>query len=132
MTSGLQPAATCKRDWGATGGHRGDFMVGCPLVAAAAAAAAAAALSCKVRPDGWIVLHLAVRALFDCCRWDCRVTQPVPRTSLFPASWLPAIVKGRGSKSVEVRNVWMSWQDAQRLSESLNADDVSRASLVCC
>ena len=53
---------------------------------AAAAAAAAAVLSCKVQPDRWIAPHLAVRALFDCCRWTCRVTQPVQRTPLWPAS----------------------------------------------
>ena len=81
----------------------------------------------------------SVRTVFDCCRWSCRVTQLVQGTPLWPASWLPAIDKGRGSKSVEVRNVWevyddrlhfMSWQDAQRLSDSLDADDVSRAWLV--
>ena len=61
MTSGLQPASTCKQDWSAAGGHRRDFMVGCPL-------AAAAVLSCKVQPGRWIAPHLAVRTLFDCCR----------------------------------------------------------------
>ena len=59
--------------------------------------------------------------------------------SLWPASWLLAIDKGGRSKSVEVRNVWevyddrlqfISWQDTQRLSESLDADDVSCAWLV--
>ena len=44
LTSGLQPAPTCKRDWCAAGGHRRVFMVGCPL-------AAAAALSCKVQQE---------------------------------------------------------------------------------
>ena len=125
---GLLPSPTCKRDWGASGGRRRDFMVGCPL--------AAAVLSCKVQPDRWIAPHPAVRTLFYCCRWTCRVTQPVQRTPLWPASWLPAVDKGRGSKSVEVRSVWevyddrlqfMSRQDAQRLDESLDADDVSRA-----
>ena len=131
LTSGLQPAPTCKRNWGATGGHRRDLMVGCPL--------AAAVLYCNVQPNRWIAPNLAVRTLFDCCRWSGRVTQPVPRTPLWPASWLSVVDKGRGSKSVEVRNVWevyddrlqfISWQDAQRLSESLDADDVSRAWLV--
>ena len=88
-------------------------MVGCPL-------AAAAVLSCKVQSDRWIALHLAVWTLFDCCRWSCRVTQPVLHTPLWPASWLPAVDKSRGSKSVEVRNAWevyddrlqfISWQD---------------------
>ena len=132
LAAGLQPAPTCKRDWGATGGHRRDFMVGCPL-------AVAAVLSCKVQADRWIAPHLAVRTLFDCCRWTGRVTQPVQRTPLWPASWLPAIDKGRGSKSVEVERVWevcderlqfMSRQDALPLDESLDAGDVSRAWLV--
>ena len=49
--AGLQPATTCKRDWGATSGHRRDFLVGCPL---------------------------AVRTVFDCCRWSCRLTRVLP------------------------------------------------------
>ena len=93
LASGLQLASTCKRDWGATGGHQRDFMVGCPL-----AAAAAAVLSCKVQPDRWIAPHLAFWALFDCCWWTCRVTQPVQRTPLWPASWLPAVDKGSPSR----------------------------------
>ena len=39
--AGLHPAPTCKR---AVGGHRRDFILGCPL-------AAGAILSCKVQPD---------------------------------------------------------------------------------
>ena len=39
-------------------------------------------------------------------RWTCSVTQAVQRTSLWPASCLPAVDKSRGSKSVEVRRVW--------------------------
>ena len=97
MAAGLQPASTCKRDWSATGGHRRDFMVGCPL-------AAAAVLSCKVQPDRWIAPHLSVRTFFDCCLWTCRVTQPVQRTPLWPA--MPAVDKGRRSKSIEVQRVW--------------------------
>ena len=99
LACGLQPAPTCKRTWSAAGDHRRDFMVGCPL-------AVAAVLSCKVQPDRWIAPHLAVRALFDCCRWTCRVTQPLQRTLLWPASWLPAVDKSRRSKSVEVQRVW--------------------------
>ena len=108
-------------------------MVGCPL-------AAAAVLSCRVQPGRWIAPHLSVRTLFDCCRWECWVTQPVQRTPLWPASWLPAIDKSRGSKSVEVQRVWevyderlqfMSRHDALHLDESLSADDdVSGAWLV--
>ena len=78
LAARLRPAPTCKRDWGATGGHRRDFIVGCPL-------AAAAVLSCKVEPDRWIAPHLAIRTLFDCCRWESRVTQSVQRTPLWLA-----------------------------------------------
>ena len=74
LASGTLPAPTCKRACDANGGHRRDFMVGCTL------AAAAAVLSCKVQPDRWIAPQLAVRTCFDCCRWTCRVTQPVLRT----------------------------------------------------
>ena len=126
LAAGLQPAPTCKRSWTAAGGHRGDSMVGCPL--------AAAVLSCRVQPERCVAPHLAVRTLFDCCRWECRVTQPVQRTPLWPASSLPANDKSRGSKSVEVQRVWevyderlqfMSRQDASLLDGSLDADDVS-------
>ena len=104
-------------------------MVGCPLTVAAVS-------SCKVLDDRWIAPHLAVRTLFDCCRWTCSVTQVVQRTSLWPASWLPAVDKSRGSKSVEVRRVWefyderlqfMSRHDALLLDASLAAGDVSQA-----
>ena len=117
------------REWGSVGGTRRDFMVGCPLVAPAV-------FSCMVQDDRWISPHLAVRALFDYDRWSCCVTQPVRYSPLWPASWLPAVDKSRGSKSVEVRRVWevyddrlqfMSQRDAFLLNESLDAGDVSQA-----
>ena len=120
---------TCKRCWTAAGGRRRDFILGCPL-------AAAAFLFCKVQPDRWIAPHLAVRALFDCGRWEYWVTQLVQCTPLWPASWLPAVDKGRSSKSAEVQRVWevyderlqfMSRRDASLLDESLGLDDVSMA-----
>ena len=67
------------------------------------------------------------------------VTQPVLHTTLWPASWLPAVHKGRSSKSVEVQRVWevyderlqfMSCQDALLLREVLGTDDVSMAWIV--
>ena len=131
LAAGLQPAPTCKRSWTAAGGHRRDFILGCPL-----AAAAAAILSCNVQPDRWIAPHLAVRALFDCGRWDAWVVQPVRCTPLWPASWLPIVDKSRGSNSAEVQRVWevyderlqfMSRRDALLLDESLGLDDVSMA-----
>ena len=120
---------TCKRSWTAAGGHRRDFVLGCPL-------AADALLSCKVQLDRWIASHLAVRALFDYGRWESWVTQPVHCTPLWPASWLPVVDKTRGSKSAEVQRVWetyderlqfMSRRDASLLDESLDRDDVSLA-----
>ena len=81
LATGKQPASTCKRSWGSSGGHRRDFMVGSPP-----AAAAAAVLSCTVQTDRWIATHLAVRTLFHFGRWSCKVTQPVQRTPLWPAS----------------------------------------------
>ena len=129
LAVGSQPAVTCKRTWDSVGGHRRDFMVGCPL-------AVAAVSSCKVLADRWVAPHLAVRALFDYSRWTCSVTQVVRYTPLWPASWLPAVDKSRGSKSVEVQRVWevygerlqfMSCQDALMLDASLASGDVSQA-----
>ena len=132
FASGVLPAATCKRAWGDVGGHRRDFMVGCPLVAAAVH-------SCSVQQDRWIVPHLAVRASFLYSSWTCQVSQPVKRTPLWLASWLPAIDKTRGSKSVEVQRVWeiyderlqfMSREDDLGLDEALLCGDVSRAWMI--
>ena len=132
LATGKQPTRTCKRTWDSMGGHGRDFMVGCSL-------AAAAVSSCWVEPDRWSVPHLAVGAHFDCGRSTCRATQPVQRTPLWRASWLPVVDKSRGSKSVEVQRVWeiyggrlqfMSRHDVVRLDESLDADEVSRAWLV--
>ena len=129
LAAGLHPAPTCKRSWTAAGGHRRDFVLGCPL-------AAAAILSCKVQPERWTAPHLAVRALFDYGRWESWVTQPVHCTPLWHASWLPVVDKTRCSKSAEVQRVWevyderlqfMSRRDASLLDESLGRDDVSLA-----
>ena len=132
FASGLPPAVTCKRSWGDSGGNRRDFMVGCPLVAAAVN-------SCSVQLDRWIVPHHAVRASFLYSRWTCKVSQPVRCTPLWPASWLPALDKSRGSKSVEVQRVWdvyderlqfMSREDAFGLDGALLNGDVSSAWMV--
>ena len=96
FASGKQPGVTCKRTWGPAGGHRRDFMVGCPFVAAAVA-------SCSVQQDRWIVPHLAVRTYCECARWTCKVAQPGGRTPLWPASWLPGVDRSRGSKSAEIQ-----------------------------
>ena len=63
-------------------------MIGCPL-------AVAVLSSCRLEPDRWIVPHFAVWTYFDCRRWTCKGTQPVQRTPLGPAFWLPAVDKGR-------------------------------------
>ena len=132
FASGLPPAATCKRAWGASGGHRRDFTVGCLLVASAVS-------SCSVQQDRWIVPHHAVRAFFLYSSWNSQVSQPVRRTPLWPASWLPPIDKTRGSKSAEVQRVWeiyderlqfMSREDALGLDEALLHGDVTSAWMV--
>ena len=133
LAAGLEPSPTCKSSLGFwLVVIAGILLLVCPL-------AVAAVLSCRVQADRWVAPHLAVRVSFDCCRWSCRVTQPVQRTPLWPAFWLPAVDKGRGSKSVEVQRVWeifderlqfMSRQDAFLLDEFLDAGDVSRAWLV--
>ena len=96
------------RVWGSAGGHRRDFMVGCPLAAAAVA-------SCSVQPDWWIVPHLAVRTYFECARWSVRhfglLLGCLPWTQV-QALNLP------------------SRDDAAVLDVSLDAGDVSRAWLV--
>ena len=84
LVSGVQPTVTCKRSWDSSGGHRRDFMVGCPP-------AAVAVSSCRVESDRWIVPHLAARTHFDCGRWTCKITLPVQCTPLWPASWPPAV-----------------------------------------
>ena len=67
--------------------------------------AVAAVTSCVVEPDRWIVPHLAVRTHFKCTKWTCRVTQPVHRTSLWPASWLPALDKSWGPSLLRFRGL---------------------------
>ena len=63
-------------------------------------------------------------------------SQPVQRTLLWPAAWLSAFDKGRGSKSVEVQRVWEVCDDrlqfmvrsgAFQLHESSRLGDVSGA-----
>ena len=131
LTVGLQPTPTCKRSWTAAGGHRRDFVIGCPL----AAAAAAALLSCKIQTDRWIAPHLAIRALFDWGRWESWVTQPVHCTPLWPGSWLPAVERVGALSQLRFRGFGMcmmsvSRQDAVLLDDSLDACDVSMAWVV--
>ena len=63
FASGVPPAATCMRAWCDLGGHRRDFMVGCPLVAAAVH-------SCSVQQDRWVVPHLGCSCLFSSLHLD--------------------------------------------------------------
>ena len=109
-----------------------DFMVGCPRVAAAVS-------GCEVLVDRWVVPHFTMRACFDYSRWLTRVSLPVQRSPLWPASWLPVLDKSRGSKAAEVQRVWeinddrlqfMSRDDALGLDDSLTRGDVSSAWLI--
>ena len=110
---------TCKRSWVSTGGSRRDFFVGCPL-------AAAALLSCSVSSCRWLQPHFAVSATFDCDRWSSQVTQPVRCTPLWPASWLLALDKSRGSK---VQIVWEVYDDRLRFMSRSACDDLTRSLL---
>ena len=103
-------------------------MVGCPR-------AAAAVYGCEVMRDRWVVPHFAVRTCFYYSRWLARVSLPVQRTPLWPASWLPVLDKSRGSKAAEVQSVWdvyddrlqfMSRDDALNLDGSLANGDGPR------
>ena len=132
LASGKVPGVTCKQDLGSSFGSRRDFMVGCPRVAAAVS-------GCEVLTDRWVVPHFAFRSYFDCSQWLARVSLPVQRSPLWPASWLLVLDKSRGSKAVEVQRVWdvhddrlqfMSWDDALNLDDSLARRDVSLAWLI--
>ena len=97
--SGVDPSVTCKKDWVSSGGTRRDFILGCPL-------ATAALDSCWVDCSRWFQPHFSVRASFRGCRWSAKVTQPCKVTPLWPASWVSAVDRSRGSKSAEVRDIW--------------------------
>ena len=99
LASGRNPGVTCKQDFESSIGSRLDFMVGCHRVAAAVS-------GCGVLVDRWVVPHFAVRACFDYSRWLTRVSLPVRRSLLWPASWLPVLDESRGSKAAEVQRVW--------------------------
>ena len=58
--------------------------------------AAAAVSGCEVVQDRWVVPHFAFRTCFENSRWLAKVSLPVQRTPLWPASWLPVIDKSRG------------------------------------
>ena len=86
-----------------------------------------------------MVPHFAVRTCFDYSRWMARVSLPVQRSPLWPASWLPVLEKSRGSKAAEVQRVWdifddrlqfMSRDDALNLDDSLAHGDVSLAWMI--
>ena len=127
--SGREPGITCKRTWDSDSGNRRDFQIGCPLCAAAV-------LSCGVCGDRWLQPHLAVRSWFDACRWTARVTQPFRYTPVWPACWIHAVDRSRGSRSAEVRKVWEVYDerlafipasDTLCLEDALQAGDLSQA-----
>ena len=127
LAAGIRPAVTCKKNWESAGAHRRDVMVGCPLTVAAVS-------YCKVLDDRWIAPHLAVRTLFDCCRWTCSVTLVVQRTTfglllgylLLIKVGVPGLLrfKGFGRFMMSVFQ-FMSRRDALLLDASLAAGDVS-------
>ena len=106
LAAGLRPAPTCKRTWSAPCGHRRDFMVGCPL-------AVAAVLSCKVQADRWVAPHLAVRTLFDCDRWSCRVRRFGKSMIIVCSSCLGRMLLFWMSLNAgDVSQAWLVWSSA--------------------
>ena len=108
-----QPAVTCKRTWGSSGGNRWDFMLGCPLTAAAAN-------SSMVEQGRWSQPHLAVRSYCDCYRWTCRDTQPKvwevcdDRIMAVPDALRlgDAMRREDASDALMVWSSWMAWSGA--------------------
>ena len=130
--AGSEPSVTCKRDWASPGGTRRDSVVGCPL-------AAAALSGCWVDCSRWVQPYLSVCASFDVGRWNAVARRPVRFTSLWPASWVAVVDKSRSSRSAEVIEVWLVYdelllhvgaQDALDIEAALDADDVHSARLV--
>ena len=87
---------------------------------------------------GWCLTLLFVHVI-DYSRCLARVSSPLQRSPLWPASWLLVLDKSRGSKAAEVQRVWdvyddrlqlMSLDDALNLDDSLARGDVSLAWLI--
>ena len=88
-----------------------------------------ALLPCLMEQGRWLKPHLAVRSYFDCRRWTCQKTQPIQRTPLWPAAWLSAVDKSRGSNSVELQRVWEMFDDRLQFTavpDAVRLDDASR------
>ena len=61
--------------------------------------------------DRRVVPHFPVRACFDYSRWFAKVSLPVQRTPLWPASGYRYLIRGRVSKTAEVQRVWDIYDD---------------------
>ena len=133
LAAGVRPAHPCKRSWTAAGGHRRDFMVGCPL------AAAAAVLSCRFSLIGGLhpILrfglfltiaggNVGLRSLFSALPFGLLLG-----CLLLIRVGIPSRLRFRGfGRFYDERLQFMSRQDASLLDESHVAGDVSRAWLV--
>ena len=97
--AGLDPAPTCKQAFGATGGSRRDFFLGCPLASVAMG-------WCRVLDDSWVLPRHSVRASFRLGRWSVKFCQPVSFSVIWPAAWISAVDRTRSSKAAEVRRIW--------------------------
>ena len=132
LAAGLQPAPTCKRDWGATGGHRRDlwlvallllllfFFVGFSLIGG---------LLLTLRSVLFLTVvggSLGLRSLFSAPPFGvplgCLLLTRVVVPSLLR-------FKGIGRFMMSVSNLCLA-RNALQLDESLDAGDVSRAWLV--
>ena len=80
LGEGKRPAATCKFKLDGCSGARGDFILGCPYVAAASTA-------CMVT-DRWFPPHFSLFASLGINGWSAEVSCPVVSQSLWPACWI--------------------------------------------
>ena len=110
LVAGSQPTPTCKRDWTSSGGHRRDFMVGCPL-------AVAAVFPVRFRLTGGLLLILRLGLSLTVAGGLVRLLSLCSALSFgLPLGYL--LYKARGSKSVEVQRVWEVYERLQKKNVS--------------
>ena len=98
---------------------------------------AAFALSwCRVFEDRWVLPHHSVRASFGVGRWSAQICKSVRFPVVWPAAWVSAVNKSRGSKSSEVRRIWEVYDECLQVVQpgfregvrsALSSGDVSLA-----
>ena len=127
LAGGVQPSSTCMREWGSGGGHRRDFMVGCPLAAAAVVSCILLSGLFLIAVGGHPGLLSLSRVLSFGLPLGCLLLIRVGVPSRLGLGFGGC---GRVWEVFDERLQFMSRQDALQQDESLDAGDVSRAWLV--